>query len=180
MRLLSRIVSLFAGRQTMTDQQMFYQKELYNGPVKINGDQYANLPNPGPVLQGDYQVDPGRLFSPDPHFRTNFDQLNRGSGDPVIERTPDLCTTKFLKEYHTIDTIEVKVPAHGVFVPGHVWSMGWKQQWVPNPLKRRAAEVGNAPPPLLSAPIRSVTIDVSTQGKRTPVKLKAPKPNKGV
>ena len=160
------------------DANMFYQKQFYKPAPPINGEEYAHLPNPAENLKGDYQVDPNRGFIPDPQFRTSLDQLNRGSGDSAIERVPIAATTEFLGEYHTVDSIDIKVPAHGVFVPNQLRGLGWKQQWIPG-AERRSVYAVSAPPPMLSKPIRELTVDPGLQGKRVPVKLKAPKPNKG-
>lgn len=172
------MLGLFAAKRAVTDSQVFYQKELYQPAPKVNGEQYAHLPNPGPGLSGDYQVDPQRLFTPDPHYRTDFDQLNRGSGDPAIERVGRADMTRYLQAYQTVDTIAVKVPAHGIKVPTQLRGFGWKQQWIPFQ-DRRDAIVDFAPPPLLSHPIHEVIVDTNMVGKRVPVKLKAPKPTKG-
>lgn len=151
---------------------------FYNPPVNLpgaGGEEYAYLPDPGPGLQGDYQADPNRVQAPYQHRTTSMDHLNEGSADPSIHRYPDTPSTKYYKAVKEIPRLPVLVPAHGVFVPTPTRGFGWKQGLVPSK-SRRAAIVASAPPPELDRPIVEVTVNAGLQGKRTPQRLKAPKP----
>jgi hypothetical protein len=146
----------------------------YNAPIPTDGDQYAYLPDPGPGLQGDFALDPNRVHAPYPMRSTEMDHLNEGSGDPSLHRFPDVPSTQYYKATKDIPREPIKVPAHGVFVPGSPRGFGWKQGFVPE-AGRRVAMVASAPPPMLDKPIVEVIVDKG-YSKRTPVKLKAPAP----
>jgi hypothetical protein len=156
-------------------QRVSQKSTFYNAPVPLNGDTYANLPNPGVGLEGDYHPNPNRLHAPYPLFKTSMDHLDEGSADPNIHRYPDTPSTQYFKETKDIPRDPVKVPAHGVFVPDQLRGLGWKQGFVPSK-SRRAAMMASAPPPMLDRPIVEVTTTTGIQNKRTPVRLKAPKP----